>query len=140
MLTDEQLADEPAVFPLVQHIQSGPAPDGKALLVEIATANEGLVRFAIPLTDVQHLVAFLLISAGKVSAAQDVQISPSDEVGQSPPVPVTSIAVGEPSGDEGYLGIAVGPAELVFSIPISAFDELGRTFLALSAEPGRYRT
>jgi hypothetical protein len=45
-----------------------------------------------------------------------------------------------PAGDEGYLGIAVGPAELVFSIPISAFDELGRTLLAISAEPGRYRT
>ena len=68
-----------------------------------------------------------------------IQIHVSDEVGQSPPITVTSIAVGEPSGDEGYLGIAVGPAELVFSIPISAFDELGRTFLALSAEPGRYR-
>ena len=98
------------------------------------------MRFAIPLTDVQHLVAFLLISAGRISAMQDDQMPTSDEVGQSPPVPVTSIAVGEPAGDEGYLGIAVGPAELVFSIPISAFDELGRTLLAISAESGRYRT
>ena len=140
MLMDEQVVDEPAVFPLVRHVQSGPAPDGKAVLVEVATADERLVRFALPLADVQHLVAFLLISAGRISALQNDEIPTSDEVGQSPPIPATSIAVGEPAGAEGYLGIAVGPAELVFSIPISAFDELGRTFLALSAEPGRYRT
>ena len=36
-------------------------------------------------------------------------------------------------GNEGYLGIAVGQAELVFSIPLSAFDELGRTLLTISA-------
>jgi hypothetical protein len=138
---NEQVTDEPAVFPLVRHVQSAPAPDGKAMLVEVATVDEGLVRFAIPLADVQHLVAFLLISAGRISALRGDQAPTSDEVGQSPPIPATSIAVGEPAGAEGYLGIAVGPAELVFSIPISAFDELGRTLLAISAEPGgRYRT
>jgi hypothetical protein len=134
---DEQIENQSAVFPLVQDVQSAPAPDGQALLVEVGTADGKLVRFAIPLTDVQHLVAFLLISAGRISAAMDEQAA---VVGQSPPVPATSIAVGEPAGDEGYLGIAVGPAELVFSIPIAAFDELGRTLLAISAEPGRYRT
>ena len=139
ILMDEQIESQSAVFPLVQDVQSAPAPDGKALLVEVGTVDDKLVRFAIPLTDIQHLVAFLLISAGRISAAMDEQVAAS-EVGQSPPVPVTSIAVGEPAGDEGYLGIAVGPAELVFSIPISAFDELGRTLLAISAEPGRYRT
>ena len=140
ILTNEQIESHSAVFPLVRDVQSAPSPDGKALLVEVGTADDKLVRFAIPLTDVQHFVAFLLISAGRISAAMDEQVAASDEVGQSPPIPATSIAVGEPAGNEGYLGIAVGPAELVFSIPISAFGELGRTLLAISAEPGRYRT
>src|SRR5262245_59271842 len=140
MLMNEQLGNESAVFPLVRDVQSAPSPDGKALLVEVGTADDKLVRFAIPFTDVQHFVAFLLISAGRISAAMDEQVPISDEVGQSPPVPVTSIAIGEAAGNEGYLGIAVGPAELVFSIPVSAFGELGRTLLAISAEPGRYRT
>src|SRR5262245_3385204 len=108
MLMDEQLRNESAVFPLVRDVQSAPSPDGKAVLVEVGTADDKLVRFAIPLTDVQHFVAFLLISAGRISAAMDEQVAVSDEVGQSPPIPVTSVAVGEPAGDEGYLGIAVG--------------------------------
>ena len=56
---------------------------------------------------------------------------------QSPAVPATSVAVGEPAGNEGYLGIAVGRAELIFSMPLSAFEELGRTLLTLSAKPNR---
>jgi hypothetical protein len=52
-------------------------------------------------------------------------------------VPATSIAVGEPAGNEGYLGIAVGRAELIFSMPLSAFEELGRTMLTISAKPNR---
>ena len=140
MPMDEQLANQSAVFPLVRVVQSAPSPDGKALLVEVGSADDKLVRFAIPLTDVQHFVAFLLISAGRITAMENEHVPTSEAVGQSPPVPVTSIAVGEPAGEEGYLGIAVGPAELVFSIPISAFDELGRTLLAISADPGRYRS
>ena len=47
----------------------------------------------------------------------------------------TSIAIGEPAGNEGYLGIAVGQAELIFAVPMSAFDPLGRTMLTISAQP-----
>jgi hypothetical protein len=83
---------------------------------------------------VQHFVAFLLISVGKIGVMRGDQIS-DGPIGQCPPVPATSIAIGEPEGDEGYLGIAVGEAEIVFSIPLSAFGELGRTLLTLSAKP-----
>jgi hypothetical protein len=124
-----------ALYPLVRHAQGGPAPDGNALLVEAASADGESVRFALSLTDVQHFVSFLLISVGKISAARDDRVQVSDAtVGQSPPVPVTSIAIGQPEGDEGYLGIAVGQAELVFSVPLSALDELGRTLLTVSAK------
>lgn len=106
--------------------------DGKALLVEGATADGEPVRFALSLTDVQHFVAFLLISVGKLSVAQD-------DYGRTA-MPATSIAIGQPEGEEGYLGIAVGQAELVFSVPLSVFDELGRTLLTISAKPnGHYQ-
>jgi hypothetical protein len=138
---DERTESNLATYPLMRFAQGGPAPDGKALLVEGATADGEPVRFALSLTDVQHFVAFLLISVGKLSVAQDDQTpSADDTVGQSPPVPATSIAIGQPEGEEGYLGIAVGQAELVFSVPLSVFDELGRTLLTISAKPnGRYR-
>src|SRR5262249_34421418 len=136
MHENEQHQSQLATYPLVRSAQGGPAPDGKALLVEGATADGEPVRFALSLTDVQHFVSFLLISVGRLSVAQDDYGRTADDtVGQSPPVPATSIAIGEPEGEEGYLGIAVGQAELVFSVPLSVFDELGRTLLTISAKP-----
>jgi hypothetical protein len=138
---DERNESNLATYPLMRFAQGGPAPDGKALLVEGATADGEPVRFALSLTDVQHFVAFFLISVGRLSVAQDDRApSADDTVGQSPPVPATSIAIGQPEGEESYLGIAVGQAELVFSVPLSVFDELGRTLLTISAKPnGRYQ-
>jgi hypothetical protein len=125
-----------ATFPLVRHAQGGPSPDGDSLLVEVETGEEGTLRFAIPLADVQHFVAFLLVSVGKISATQGLEASSSDIAAPGTcPIPVTSIAIGEPAGDEGYLGIAVGQAELLFALPTSAFDPLGRTMLTVSAQP-----
>jgi hypothetical protein len=57
------------------------------------------VRFALSLTDVQHFVSFLLISVGKLRVAQDDYGRTADDtVGQSPPVPATSIAR-QPEGE-----------------------------------------
>jgi hypothetical protein len=142
MRMNEQRKSDLAAYPLVRSAQGGPAPDGKALRVEGATAEGEPVRFALSLADVQHFVAFLLISVGRMSIARgDDGSTTDDSVGQSPQVPATSIAIGQPEGEEGYLGIAVGQAELVFSLPLSVFDELGRTLLTVSARPnGRYET
>ena len=121
-------------FPLVLQVQGGPSPDGRAMLVEAATVEGEMLRFAVALTDIQHLVAFLLVSAGKVSAAQGLAASSANPAASmNLPIPVTAIDLGEPVGNEGYLGISVGQAELVFSVPMSAFDPLGRTMLTLSA-------
>jgi hypothetical protein len=137
---DEHPESVPAVYPLVRHAQAGPSPDGQALLVEAVTADGAPVRFAMPLPDVQHFVAFLLISVGGIGVPRDDHAGGSDDAtAPSLAVPVTSIAIGEPRGDEGYLGVGVGPAELVFSVPLAAFDELGRTLLTISAGPdGRH--
>jgi hypothetical protein len=122
-------------FPLVLQVQGGPSPDGRSLLVEAATVEGEMLRFAVALTDIQHFVAFLLVSAGKASATQGLaDSSPNPAAALSLPIPVTAIDIGEPVGNEGYLGISVGQAELVFSVPMSAFDPLGRTMLTLSAQ------
>jgi hypothetical protein len=82
------------------------------------------------------------VSVGKISAMQGLEASSPDIAAPGTlPIPVTSIAIGEPAGNEGYLGIAVGQAELVFAVPMAAFDSLGRTMLMVSAQPNpQYKT
>jgi hypothetical protein len=58
---DRQAAFAP--FHLVLQVQGGPSPDGRSLLVEAVTVEGEMLRFDVALTDVQHLVAFLLVSA-----------------------------------------------------------------------------
>lgn len=130
---EDRQADS-ALFPLVLQVQGGASPDGGSLLIEAATVDGEMLRFAVALTDIQHFVAFLLVSAGKATAMQGLAASPNPAAAMSLPISVTAIDVGEPVGNEGYLGISVGRAELVFSVPMSAFDPLGRTMLTLSAQ------
>ncbi|MBV8537853.1 MAG: hypothetical protein JO128_19815 [Alphaproteobacteria bacterium] len=124
------------VFPVVRNAQGGPSPDGKALLVEGLTAEGGVVRFALSVGDVQHFIAFLLISVAKISATRPDWDAPLMDVANCRPIPATSIAIGEPQGEEGYISVAVGGAELVFAIPASFFDPIGRTMLTASVQPG----
>jgi hypothetical protein len=121
-------------FPLVEFVRGGPSDDGGILFIEALTPR-GPVRLSIGLGDVQHLVSFLLVSAGKMTALSDGQFMPPP--GNTRPIPATSISIGEPDGDEGYLGIEVGKAELLFAVPLSAFGPVARTMLTLSARPDR---
>jgi hypothetical protein len=123
-------------FPLVQFVHGGPSQDGQSLLVEAAT-TQGPVQFSIALADVKHLVAFLLVSAGKMTALAPAEAGTAPSAAECRPIPATSISVGEADGDQGYLGIDVGAAELVFSLPLSAFDPIARTMLTASAQPKR---
>jgi hypothetical protein len=111
-------------FPIVHSLEARPSDDGVQLLVE-ATAFDGTVlHFAIPVDNVKHFIAFLLVWVGQISAGQGT----ADEA-------ATSIAIGEPNGDEGYLGISVGRAELVFSLPVSSFEPLGQSLLMAGTMP-----
>jgi len=121
------------IFPLVRDAQGGPSADGRSLLVEAATVDGDVVRFAVALSEIQHFVAFLLVTTGKICAAHGMTGAVGPDSGPTLPIPATSIAIGAPDGDEGYLEISVGRAELVFSLPLSAFDSLGRTMLTASA-------
>jgi hypothetical protein len=69
-----------------------------------------------------------LVWVGEISATQPAGADAVETDGRLP-IPATSISIGEPNGDEGYLGISVGRAELVFSLPMSAFGPLGQTLL-----------
>jgi hypothetical protein len=52
-------------------------------------------------------------------------------------IPATSIAIGEPNGDEGYLGISVGRAELVFSLPVASLAQLRQSLLMAGDDADR---
>jgi hypothetical protein len=117
-------------FPIVHSLEARPSDDGVHLLVE-ATAFDGTVlHFAIPVDNVKHFIAFLLVWVGQISAGQGTgDEADAGMAAGSLPIPATSIAIGEPNGDEGYLGISVGRAELVFSLPVSSFGPLGQTLM-----------
>jgi hypothetical protein len=128
-------------FPLIRNARGGPSADGDNLLVETLTAEGQAVRFAVPLDEVKHFVSFLLVSVGKIAAFQkerDQQRYGSLDASHSTPcrpIPATSIAIGEPEDDEGYLVMTVGQAELLFSMPISAFEPVARSMLLASVQP-----
>ena len=123
-------------FPIVHSLEAQPSDDGVQLLVE-ATAFDGRVlRFAIPVDNVKHFIAFLLVWVGQISAGQGTgDEADAGMAAGSLPIPATSIAIGEPNGDEGYLGISVGRAELVFSLPVSSFEPLGQSLLVAGTMP-----
>ena len=128
--------DDRVGFPLIRSARGGPSPDGDNLLVEGVTADGEPVRFAVPLGEVQHFVSFLLVSVGKISAFQKLQDRPEiAPAGPCRPIPATAVAIGEPEDDEGYLVMTVGQAELLFSMPISAFEPVARSMLMATARP-----
>lgn len=127
-------------FPQICNARGGPSADGHDLLVEGLTADGHAVRFAVPLDEVKHLVAFLLVAVGKVTAFQKDNALPAIEpqTGQTDrcrPIPATAIGIGEPEDDQGYLMITVGCADLLFQVPISAFEPVARSMLLASVQP-----
>ena len=126
---------EPHDMPIIYAFDGEPSEDGSLLHVN-ATAFDGrVIPFAIPTDNVKHFIAFLLAWVGTISAgAGEPTDTESAAVGEGIiPIPVTSIAIGEPSGQEGYIGISVGRAELVFAVPLSSFGPLGQTLLMAGA-------
>jgi hypothetical protein len=116
-------------FPIVYSFDGGPSADGTALLVKAIGFDGSVMRFAIPIDNVKHFIAFLLVWIGTISAHQQDGDEQEAVGGSTLPIPATSIAIGEPNGNEGYIGISVGRAELVFSLPVSAFAPIGQTLL-----------
>ena len=123
------------VFPVVHSLEGRPTDDGTVT----ARRSHGLRRERAPLRHSgRQRQALHRIS---VAVGRDDQRGPGGQgdsgaahVGEgSLPIPATSIAIGEPNGNEGYIGISVGRAELIFSMPVSAFGELGQSLLMAGA-------
>jgi hypothetical protein len=122
------MAEKHDAFPIVYSFDGCASEDGTALLVEANGFDGSVQRFAIPIDNVKHFISFLLMWAGTISATEPGDVTDAIGVG-TPPIPATSIAIGEPCGNEGYIGISVGRAELVFSLPLSAFSSIAQTLL-----------
>ena len=121
-------------FPIMHSLEARPSDDGVHLLVEATSFDGAVLRFAIPVDNVKHFIAFLLVWVGQITAGQGAgDEADAGMAAGSLPIPATSIAIGQPNGDEGYLGISVGRAELVFSLPVSSFGPLGQTLLMAGA-------
>ena len=123
-------------FPIMHSLEARPSDDGVHLLVEATSFDGAVLRFAIPVDNVKHFIAFLLVWVGQITAGQGAgDEADAGMTAGSLPIPATSIAIGEPNGDEGYLGISVGRAELVFSLPVSSFEPLGQSLLVAGTMP-----
>jgi hypothetical protein len=118
-------------FPVIWSFEGGPSADGQTLLVRATGFDASVTTFAIPVDNVKHFIAFLLAWVGTISAGAGVDDAAGEA--QVMPIPATSIAIGAPSGQEGYIGISVGRAELVFALPLASFGPLGQTLLTASA-------
>ena len=114
-------------FPIIHTFEGGPSADASMLLIRATGFDASVTTFAIPVDNVKHFIAFLLAWVGTISEAT----GDADAAGEAQlmPIPATSVAVGAPSGQEGYLGISVGRAELVFALPLASLGPLGQTLM-----------
>jgi hypothetical protein len=113
-------------FPVIYSFEGGPSADEQTLLVRATGFDQSVTTFAIPVDNVKHFIAFLLAWVGAISAVAETADGGEAHV---MPIPATSIAIGAPSGQEGYIGISVGRAELVFALPLASFGPLGQTLM-----------
>jgi len=119
-------------FPVVYSFEGQPSDDGSTFLLEGTCFDGSTVRFAIPVDNIQHFIAFLLVWVRTMSDAADKQADSSGSEGRIP-IPATSLAIGQPSGDEGYIAISVGRAELIFSLPASSLGSIAQSLLIAGA-------
>ena len=122
-------------FPIIHSFEGGPSADGQSLLVRATGFDDSVTTFAIPVDNVKHFIAFLLAWVGTLSEVNGEAAADADAAGeaQTMPIPATAIAIGAPSGQEGYIGISVGRAELVFALPLASFGPIGRTLMMAGA-------
>src|SRR5262245_35733330 len=125
---DAMTEQDKRIFPVVCSCERHPSEDNSTFLVEGTCFDGSTVRFAVPVDNIQHFIAFLLVWVHALSDAVDK--SPDDPGSQGRiPIPATSFAIGQPSGDEAYIAISVGRAELIFALPASSLGSIGQSLL-----------
>ena len=116
-------------FPVVYSFDAHPSDDGVTLAVEATCFDNTVVRFAIPVDNIQHLIAFLLIWVHMISPENSNNGQAEGFKNDRIPIHARSMAIGEPDGDQAYIGISVGRAELVFSLPASSLGTIGQSLM-----------
>ena len=116
-------------FPVVYSFDAHPSDDGATLAVEATCFDKTVVRFAVPVDNIQHMIAFLLIWVHMISPENSNNGQAEGFKSERIPIPARSMAIGEPEGDQAYIGISVGRAELVFSLPASSLGTIGQSLM-----------
>ena len=116
------------LFPVVYSFEGHPSGDGSTFLIEGTCFDGSTVQFAIPVDNIQHFIAFLLVWVRTMSDAASKQADSSGSDGRIP-IPATSIAIGQPDGNEAYIAVSVGRAELIFSLPASSLGSIAQSLL-----------
>lgn len=122
-------------FPLICSFEGAPSSDGLSFLVEGTSFSGEIVRFSIPLSNIQHFVAFLLLWVRNLSPDGSLDSENDAAAGSRLPIPATSITIGCPENGEAYIGISVGRAELVFSLPVSSLETVGQSLILAGVAP-----
>jgi hypothetical protein len=126
---------EQLTFPLIYSFEGAASNDGLSFRIEGTSFDGEIVRFSIPLSNIQHFVAFLLLWVRNLSPDGSMDSEGDPTGGSRLPIPATSIAIGHPEGGEAYIGISVGRAELVFSLPVSSLETVGQSLILAGAAP-----
>jgi hypothetical protein len=140
-LEDSMTKRDTRIFPIIYSCEGHPSGGGSVFLIEGTAFDGTVVRLAIPLDNIQHFIAFLLTWVGTISSEHsgDTPLGESEIKGRIP-VRATSIGIGPTKGDDAYIGISVGRAELIFSLPASALTPIGETLRLLAESPSNPAT
>lgn len=126
------------VFPVIYSFEGHPSEDGSFFLIEGIAFDGTVVRFGIPLDNIQHFIAFLLNWVGTISSPQPSDTGAGESEGNDCiPIPATSIGIGHAKGDQAFIGISVGRAELVFALPASALTSVGQSLMLAGTPSNR---
>ena len=81
-------------FPVVYSFDAHPSDDGSTLAVEATCFDKTVVRFAVPVDNIQHMIAFLLIWVHMVSPENSNKGQSDGFKSERIPIPARSMAIG----------------------------------------------
>jgi hypothetical protein len=126
------------VFPVIYSFEGHPSDDGSFFLIEGTAFDGTVVRLGIPVDNIQHFIAFLLNWVGTISSEHPSGAPAGESEGNDCiPIPASSIGIGHAKGGQAYIGITVGRAELVFSVPATVLTSVGQSLMLAGAPSNR---
>ena len=123
------MPSDTVAFPMVALVEGGLTSDGKQVLLQRMTVEDGPIHFGLRLSDMESFITFLLQMAASVGVQQPVE----DRV-RYQPIPISGISAGELADGAGCLGVTIGGTELMFQIPAAAISEVARTLMMVGVD------